>query len=141
MEVSMKPENMIGKKLDGYLVEEHTIRIPCPESVVGYDDRSILGIKIQLSPDTYAILSWQVCHDYNKPSQFWMTWNLIGKDKLIIRSFWLHSGTSSKELIWDNCSDVEKASLIIHPLYHNYNDDKLVKIIGRGKYIKIGSFE
>ena len=41
-EGNMKAEKMIGKKLDGYLVEEHSIRIPCPESVVGYEERHII---------------------------------------------------------------------------------------------------
>jgi hypothetical protein len=133
----MRAEKMIGKKFDGYLVEEHSIRIPCPESVIGYNQRYIIGIKIQLSPDTYAILSWEYYHFYNNPDQNWMTWNLIGKEKFIIRSFWQTNSPSSKEIVWDYCTDGEKANLVMHPLHHKYHGDVMVKVSGRGKSLKV----
>jgi hypothetical protein len=136
-EENMKAEKMIGKKFDGYLVEEHHIRMPCPESVVGYNDDYIIGIKIQLSPDTYAILSWEYYHSYNNPDQNWMTWNLIGKEKFIISSFWQKKSPSRKELVWDNCTYGEKTNLIMHPLYHKYHGDVMVKVSGRGKSLKV----
>ncbi len=133
----MKADKMIGKKLDGYLVEEHSIRIPCQESVTGYDERYIIGIKIQLSPDTYAILSWEYYHNYNNHDQNLMTWNLIGKEKFIIRNFWQRRSLSSIETVWNNCTDEEKANLIMHPLYHKYHGDVFTKVSGRGKSLKV----
>ena len=69
-----------------------------------------------------------------------MTWNLIGKEKFIIRSFWktkLEKSPSSIEIVWDNCTDGEKASLIMHPLYHKYHGDVMTKVSGRGNWLKV----
>ncbi len=130
----MQAKCMIGRKWNGYLVEE----IQCT------DEKKVIGIKIPLSDSKYAILSFE--YDGSKTRKMnYISWKLIGKDMtLSLRHFgqlsnlvdgiWKHEWIAltgsqwiSKQLIWDHCNDDERAQLVIHPLFWKHEEDYWAK--------------
>ena len=130
----MRAEKMIGKKLDGYLVEEH--------SVQAHREHKIIGIKIDLSPERYIIYSFE--YDQREKKNF-VSWKLISKNEMLClkyngtrtyltddgwRAEYIGAGTwqfLSKELIWEHCNDEEKGKMILLPFFHTHDRDDYIK--------------
>jgi hypothetical protein len=130
----MQAKCMIGRKWNGYLVEE----IQCT------DKEKVIGIKIPLSDSKYAILSFEYYASRKKMN--YISWKLIGEDMTLnlsdfgdlcelVDGKWKHKDCIaltgpqwiSKELMWEYCNDDERAQLVIHPLFWKHERDYWAK--------------
>lgn len=110
----MKAEKMIGKRWRGSLVEEY---ICCRSYCFG------IGIKIPLSPNSFAVLDIK---NYDKKN--FLSWKLIGKNIIVNHGHCNELGCVKKlvddEWKWERAPHIEEAQSLDYLLKYSTDEEK-----------------